>query len=670
MSNEKPNLPDENFVKRTFISMFSVEAISDYLQNSGIEISPETPLHSNPLIIQMFDIADIRLKNGIVVDVRAIVGEEYPQMCIPRTHFERGIAADIYVGLRIVPEREEAEITGFIKTVDISLNKGNENYFIISSEELKPIDDIAKTINSIDKKGKTFYALDHDKASSLFIPFIDNNIAEIDLNYLLEHIHSCTECREKLHRLMQLDSSLKKEKENLLLEEDYTLRLLASDPVLATDDEVSIPIEEEADEEDEVLPETDIQNFELEEAELTELTFEGTDISDEPEVLAKEEIKQENFEEEDILETLEDLETLEGEDIESLLSMFKSGEEKQEEDIEALLVPEPGPEPEIQEETVIPEPEEEKEQITEEVPILEDKKDDDIAQTIQEVTEKEETNDIFPEEEIPAAEEIEQEDLLDLFEETPPSEGVPPDSSYYEPLTDEERMQKAAHERVMKISTFVMKNKKMVAGSLGIAVCLVMLLNSIGKLGEDLKLKKAARENNQVVNQSNNNKTASIKRERTPIKSYTREIVKIVKPEKNTEIPEEILPKETKIVQKKAVQKPRELKIKHISWELPANIARDQKIKEYFLDIGQNLKTTLSKELYTAEVNAENSRINIYIELNRNGSIITSKITEESGIEKMDNICLSTINNLINKYKFPDSEIKQDKIKFLLLIRT
>jgi len=647
MPNKKTFLNDDNLIKRAFISTFAVETVSNYLKNIGIDLSSEISLHLNPLIAQKFDISDIRLKNSVVVDVRAIVGEEYPQMCIPREHFDRGMAADIYVGLKIAPGVEEAEIAGFVKSEGLPLNKGSENYYILGAEELQPIDDIATTINSIAKKGKTFYALDHEKALGLFIPFIDNGIADNDLDYLLEHLHNCAECREKLNSLISLDSVLKNEKQNLLLEEDYTLRLLISDPVLTTDEEVTIAVAKEQEEQLEFeqpleeavilgsdeLPESNILEG-LEEKDLTEENLVQSPAFDEPE---------DKTAQNDAEKTFEDVETIDGKDIELLLVMFE------EENTPHLKA-------------------EQSEKNKEDDNIVQIAKIFEIRDEHCQIEKKqEEPADFSDEKRLLEAEEVREDELMHFLEEEWQPEKRPAISE--EPLTDDERRQQAAQERIKWIISFAVKNKKMVAGSIGAAVCLIILLSSIGKLSEVVSFNKTDRNSKQAVNELNN-QIAAIKRERTPIKTYSREIVKVVKPEIPIEIPENIIEQETEFYKKPVVEKPKELKIKHISWELPANVAREQQIKDYFVDVGQKLETTLSKKLYDPEFSAENLQINIYIELNSSGKLAASRVTETSGVEKIDNICLSTINALVNKHKFPGSAIKQDKIKFSLLIRT
>ena len=155
------------------------------------------------------------------------------------------------------------------------------------------------------------------------------------------------------------------------------------------------------------------------------------------------------------------------------------------------------------------------------------------------------------------------------------------------------------------------------------------------------------------------------------MKSYTRQMIKTVKLKKEIQKPKK---KPNNIIAKTPAPKPKlksqEIKIKNISWELSADIAKNPKIKEYFLEIGQMLKTSLSKDLYISKTNVKNFKINIYTELNLNGNILLSKISESSGYEKIDNICLDTLYKIVKTNKLPKITTNKDKIKIKLLVKT
>lgn len=230
--------------QRAFVSLTGVFAFSEYLEEKGIKLDTKASLHSSCRILEEFDIADIRTENNVIIDIRAVLEDEYPQMCIPKEHFSKGLQADIYVGVKIDRALKKAEFTGYIKTDDISRTKGDKNYFIVNAQELNSIVEIDEAINSIEKTEKQYISVDHEKAARLFIPFIDGLIFENDKNYLIEHLAGCFECRKALINISELDRNLKYIKDKLLLDKDYSLKLLTGEPVIADKkEEVSIQTE-------------------------------------------------------------------------------------------------------------------------------------------------------------------------------------------------------------------------------------------------------------------------------------------------------------------------------------------------------------------------------------------------------------------------------------------
>ncbi len=69
--------------------------------------------------------------------VRAFVGDDYPQMCIPRSHFLNDILADLYVGVRIESNIDKAELVGFIEVSQINRQNGNDKYVCVNVDQLK-----------------------------------------------------------------------------------------------------------------------------------------------------------------------------------------------------------------------------------------------------------------------------------------------------------------------------------------------------------------------------------------------------------------------------------------------------------------------------------------------------------------------------------------------------
>ncbi len=874
---------DSAYRQKAFVSLLAISAFSEYLEENGVKPDTDSNLHSIPSLPEEFDVFDIRTKNRVVINVRAVLDDEYTQLCIPRNNFSNGLRADIYVGVRIDRALQKAEFIGYIKADDVPRTKGNKNYFIINSEELEPVSKIDEAIDSIKRPAKSFLTLDHDKAAELFVQYIDGIISEENKTYLIEHLTGCYECRKAFINLSDTDQILKDQKDRLQSDKDTALRLLTDGTILSgpqtmpedktkeflkdeditaqtLENEKSIeeeileqeidevlekekgleedmpaqfidqPAEEETisdedsiepssketieepvkDEEkeavseqqkskkrhhrdwadalagdlvqdvvpaepaaqeqpaetknepvpEEPVPVSDIQDQTAEEGsvleepdpadittpleeepagindltltnpqdtqedkileealpELTlkdqeegpaleEITF--TDgLKDEEDIIldetaftsnlkedppgktlpaseqasisqpvAKREYKQLKQEDvdlmlEDILETLDDVEVVnEEDDINSLLSFIDQDASIKFPPPEAPE-PAPAPEPFVREEkpSVISaepdsyDPSEESEQKQgASLKDVEDEKHGDYATVLdskREVT-QENLDILVYEETRSSVEEITQEDLLSIFD----------------PNAGEEEYSDKGKKKIISLQEFF-KDKSMVAFTAAITLSTTVLFMYLGQINNQVQVSSVIKQDrlekwNQIQNQKKKDdfiKTGE-KRERKPLKYYTREVVKTVK----NEIPDKDKPKKEKIAStekktKKEIVQP-EIPIKNISWELNATVARNPKIKKYFLDVGYMLKKTLSEKLYDPETEISGVNINIYAELDSRGNILKSFVYEGSGLDKIDEKCLSALQATLVQNRLPDSISGKDKIKLKLLIR-
>ena len=112
------NLNDFSIQKKVFVSLIASKVLIEYLKEQQIEIISENSNYSGLLLLlKDFDIAHITAKNNIKIAVRPFVGDNYFRMCIPKNHFLSDMLADIYVGVRIEPEVNKAEIAGFSRSM-------------------------------------------------------------------------------------------------------------------------------------------------------------------------------------------------------------------------------------------------------------------------------------------------------------------------------------------------------------------------------------------------------------------------------------------------------------------------------------------------------------------------------------------------------------------------
>ncbi len=825
-------ITNKTSLQRMFVSQLGITAFSDYLEENGLNSFSNNNLHSICPISEELDIADIVIENNIIIDARTVCDDLYPQMCIPKEHFIKGIQADIYVGIKINKNLDQAEFIGFIKTDNINKEKGNKNYYLVDIEELTSVSSIKSAVNSIEKSEKTYTAVDHEKAAALFIPFIDKIISEDDKNFLIAHLFGCNECRKSFINLFNLNHNLIKIKEKLLIDEDYSLRLFSGDPVLAGK-EVSIEIEKEAvfevlDDEElekeeiiasklpeieevkeeavfEVLDDEELEKEEIIASKLSEIkevkeeaVFEVLDdeelekkeviafklpeieevkeelpkkrrhldwaeeltddspvietpktisLHEEPEKLEdlfseeetpvnlsdnlpelvlsdhkikekdekldesiigsekdqktiipkindpdikaffedktykKEEIIREkteslfsdekNEEMENILDILEDVEIInEEDDIDSLFSFIDSDSAvktvaSQETDSEIPALEEP------------PVSESKKEP-----PVFTEKKGDYSTVLYSEKKTEEDTDFLIYEEGQDSVNIMNQEELLNIFEDTA-----------------DENLKNNKREKA-KLKFFIntlLKDKNMLAFTAAITLSTTVVFLYLGQINKQFEIKTVNLNNNnpetnnleninnkhenqnssQNPEENENEETSAELRKRSPLRSYTREVIKTVKKEKkfdpiNGSDPNKKDLKDLQANNNLSLEKLKEIntvEIKNISWELSAAVAREPKIKKYFLDAGYLIKENLSKDLYIPGIKVQNTLINIHLELDSKGKIITNKISSGSGSDKVDQICLKALSDIIKNKQFPEMVIKKDKIKLKLVIK-
>lgn len=259
-------LKDKNLQQRAFVSQLAAEMFCVYLEENGVDVQQDNSLYPIVPVIEHFDHTSITVKNNIIIDIRAVSTDSYPQICIPSEHVLQKIQPDIYVGVKIDKNLENIEFTGFVKTDGLSCQKGNRRYYVIDAEDMSPISTIGEAIASIEKADRKFLALDHHKVSGLLLPFLDGTASESEKMLIIQHVLNCAECRGELINLYNIDSSLKRVKSKLLLEEDYSLRLYSGDP-LFEGKEAQIEFLDEEGEEPENIEDEIVESNDEEEAE-------------------------------------------------------------------------------------------------------------------------------------------------------------------------------------------------------------------------------------------------------------------------------------------------------------------------------------------------------------------------------------------------------------------
>ncbi|MFA6988816.1 MAG: hypothetical protein WC197_01995 [Candidatus Gastranaerophilaceae bacterium] len=243
------SLETENARKKAFISHLGIKIFSNYLKKEGIVHDATNSLHHSLKLLNEFEIADINV-NNLSVDIRIVVDENYNEMWIPKSHLLYGIYPDIYIGIRMNKQLTEAEIIGFVITSELKNLQENKNYYIIDKNSLKPLAELENKLNSLSPRENKFTQQEHQKANGLLLSYLEDDISQVDKDFLINHLAKNKECRNSLNLLWNYESTFRAFKNNPDLIKDHTLDLFAG-TFPSQDEEIIIPIEEEVEELDE-----------------------------------------------------------------------------------------------------------------------------------------------------------------------------------------------------------------------------------------------------------------------------------------------------------------------------------------------------------------------------------------------------------------------------------
>jgi len=215
-------IKDEKTRKRVFVSFIGLGVLFDELKKQKLNPDIYDTLHTTESILNNFEIADLNI-NGLRADVRVIIGDEYPQMWIPRNHYKNGLAPDVYVGVLLDTKFKKAEIVGYIEASKVSSNVGNKNYLFVDSDNLKPFSHFKKLLKSSTPKFVSIPESHHARVESMLLDFIDGQLSLLDREFVLKHLATCHRCRQTLQLVAGYERVLYQVKHYPDFTKDYTL---------------------------------------------------------------------------------------------------------------------------------------------------------------------------------------------------------------------------------------------------------------------------------------------------------------------------------------------------------------------------------------------------------------------------------------------------------------
>ena len=200
-------LESESAKKRACISRIVLASFNSFLREKGFLIN-NSNCSDIPMLMDEFDVADIKLESGLKIDIRAIVGDEYPQMIIPKDHRAFEFTPDIYVGAKINKALSQIEFVGFSEARGLDFSSSNRNYFFVDITSLRSMTDFSKAAKSILPKQHMYLTLDHNNARDLFLSFIDGKLSGLDKEFLIKHLATCESCRVEFNELYHFNRKL------------------------------------------------------------------------------------------------------------------------------------------------------------------------------------------------------------------------------------------------------------------------------------------------------------------------------------------------------------------------------------------------------------------------------------------------------------------------------
>lgn len=98
---------------------------------------------------------------------------------------------------------------------------------------------------------------------------------------------------------------------------------------------------------------------------------------------------------------------------------------------------------------------------------------------------------------------------------------------------------------------------------------------------------------------------------------------------------------------------PRPLKLSQISWEAPEIVLKTPVYNKYLIDVGKNLKINLQNQFIEINETVYQTKFQLQILIDTNGTVADVKILQASGNENVDNLIVSTTKQTLNYIKPP-----------------
>lgn len=209
--------------KRAYALAIGASCTAEYLNNSGIDIKTKLSLFKVASFAQNLELADIYAGDARL-DVRVTFNDK--TFSIPKTHEKYCAIPDAYIVIKLDSSLNEAEILGFTDSNSLEYPDSNNEYYLFSTDILKPISELRIFLSSIKLKMMPFSSEENEKIKELSAAFIDDEISESEKVYFIKHVVACAACRESFCELNEFDTIVSQMKNHTDLLNDSTLSVL------------------------------------------------------------------------------------------------------------------------------------------------------------------------------------------------------------------------------------------------------------------------------------------------------------------------------------------------------------------------------------------------------------------------------------------------------------
>lgn len=189
--------------KRLYVYANVIESVADFMSAIGFSVSTKDSLYKNIPIAQKFDIADFYI-DRVRADVR-FIDNVTNSVLIPKIHKDFGIEPDLYIIVKADDALKIIEIIGFIPTEQIIFDKEIQNFYILNSKKLIPIEKLKQLSYSIQPKRYTA-EITQDDIYHLFLKMQEETLPDKSLRVLMHSLLGNLYFLKKLNLVQRMDT--------------------------------------------------------------------------------------------------------------------------------------------------------------------------------------------------------------------------------------------------------------------------------------------------------------------------------------------------------------------------------------------------------------------------------------------------------------------------------